>query len=1047
MEPIADDGNVRRKASAQAPPAIVGAKVSIPSPGSFFRPLPSALAAFADTPIVLVSAPAGFGKTSTAAAWAQIEQRRGARVAWLRCDAADGVLAVFAQHLGAALDRTVRGLVLLPPLADEPPAALANRLAAMLEQRALPVRLVIDDVHALPADSPVWPVLTAFGDVVPANMRLVLAGRDVHLPLPIARWQGTGRLALCESTQLRLPADAVAAVLADRLGALPSSVTRRAAELTGGWPILVALLSERLAQVPRTAWAEALSGVPRLDAVAQYFGSEVLGAMDERERRFLLVTSVMRVLDPGAVAAIWPDPDGRRLLQRMSGSAFFTPLDGDGARLQHHALFESFLREEAERELGPEALRRIRVALARHAADAGDPERAVDHALEAGEWALASSLLARMSYALLSEGSLRALEEPLSRLPERVRDSDPYARLVAAHVAASRGEGLTAAAHAGAALQQVLAIGDADGAVAAITHLADALPGSEAERPITGRLTAHSDPRVAAWGRLWELKLDIGRIRPDAVQAALRDLEAIEPSPDLIEEGRLLAGWLLYMTGAVREIRITPAAYVRALARQRFDPFPAYLYTGRWDELADLLAAARAVEPPAWAAGHVRLWLNVPEAILAVLHGDLGRADALLEAVEGAYGAGGGGFVRPEFLSVYRAIRAGTALRAGRREEAIDLLRANVLLHANDPVMRPVARLDLAQAHARLGDLAEARRQLLDGRVLSGDRGLRGLYYRLLETAIRDGQPWTVVEELQDLGAFGFLPLYDPGPLRQTLAAARAAGRVPEHLRDTVDQVLELCARGDPKLQAPRRPALVIRAFGGFAAERDGRRFPSPGPRVAELLVRLVRAGGQPLQRAELAEAMWPEIPRDVQTNRMRVTLHALRRWLAEAGCAERLRASRGELGLEPGDWLEWDLGAWRQAVQLLRRSAAPSLAAALAALRLYRGPLLPEADFHEAFYYERAQCALEHSDLARRAAGLAPDEAQALEILEEAVRVNPEDEPLVTALIGQLVKQGNRDRARLVADAWTRAAGTPLPDGLTSLLGQGSPKRRNPQD
>ncbi len=1046
IHPVADDGNVGRKALARAQPGIVGAKVAIPSPGGYFRLLPRALNALASKPIGLISAPAGFGKTSTAAAWAIAEERRGARVAWLRCDASDAALEVFAQDLATALTRPLRGLVLLPSPPGELPPALANRLAATVEQIALPVRLVLDDVHALPAESPAWAVLAALGEVLPPNMHLMLVAREEPLPLPVARWRGRDRLAHCTSADLRLPPDAVATVLSDRLQSVPAAVAQRAAQLTGGWPILVALLSEWLNQIPRSEWTAALSGVPRLDLVAQYFGSEVLSAMDARQRRFLLVTSVMNVLDPGAVAAIWPDADGPPLLERLSRSAFFTVLDARAMRLQHHDLFAAFLREEAYRELGPDTLRHIRVALAHHAAEAGDPERAVQHALAAGEWALASRILAQVTYALLSAGSLRSLEEPLGQLPERVRQSDPYALLVEAHLAAGRGDAVRAAAYAGEGLQLALAAGDADAAVAAVAHLADALPGSEADRTIVRRLTAHANPRVAGWGRLWQLKLDLDRVQPGEIQAVLRDLEAVETSADLIEEARLTAGWLLYMTGALAEIRITPEAYVRALGRQRFDPFPAYLYAGRWDELATLLAATRAVEPPPWAAGHVRVWLNVPEAILAVVRGDIGRADDLLVDVERAYGSGGGGFVRPEFLSVYHAVRAGTALRAGRREEALALLRANVLLHTNDPVMHPVTQLDLAQAHASVGDAAAARRALFDARELADDRGLRGLYYRLLRVAILGGDPWAVMQDIQDLGAFGFLPLYDPGPLRQALQAARAAGQVPEHLRETVDHVLDLCARGDTHVTEPSPPALAVRTFGGFAAEFAGSRLPSPGPRVAELFIRLVQSGGEPLPRAELAEAMWPETARDTQTNRMRVTLHALRRWLTGAGCGDRLHATRREVGLQAGAWLDWDFAAWRQAVLSLRRTATPSLAAHRSVLGLYRGPLLPEVDFHEAFYYEREQCALEHSHLARRAAELAPDDSTGLEILEGAVTVNPGDEALVSALIRRLSERGDRARARLVAAAWREAAGTPLPESIQALIRRGPGHAQHPQ-
>src|SRR5215831_15273807 len=165
--------------------------------------------------LILVCAPAGFGKTALLADWA----RRGSRpVAWLSLDAGDNDPARFWRHAVAALDRVAPGVgervgpLLGPPA---PPSfeglvtALINELAARPGEDK--VLLVLDDYHLIDA-APVHASLTFLLEHQPAGLRLVLASRS-DPPLPLARLRAAEQLAELRAADLRFTAEEAAALL------------------------------------------------------------------------------------------------------------------------------------------------------------------------------------------------------------------------------------------------------------------------------------------------------------------------------------------------------------------------------------------------------------------------------------------------------------------------------------------------------------------------------------------------------------------------------------------------------------------------------------------------------------------------------------------------------------------------------------------------------------------------------------------------------------------------------------------------------------------
>ncbi len=306
---------------------LLATKLHVPRPQPGFVPRPR-LAGRLDeglARLVLVCAPAGFGKTAVLAGWARSGNNR---VAWLSLDAGDNDPVRFWRHEVAALDRAHPGIgeragpLLGPPAPssfDGLVTAVINELAA--EPGEDEVLLVLDDYHLIDSQ-PVHASLMFLLEHLPPGLRVVLASRS-DPPLPLARLRASGQLAELRADELRFTADEAASLLREAAGAdLPGAAVAALAARTEGWAagLQLAALSLR-GQADPAGFVAAFSGSHRY--VLDYLAGEVLDRQPEEVRTFLLETSVLerlaaphpaaaRTARPGARAA----PDRGRLVRR-----------------------------------------------------------------------------------------------------------------------------------------------------------------------------------------------------------------------------------------------------------------------------------------------------------------------------------------------------------------------------------------------------------------------------------------------------------------------------------------------------------------------------------------------------------------------------------------------------------------------------------------------------------------------------------------------------------------------------------------------------------
>lgn len=341
------------------PPLLLATKLYIPPPrpDGVARPhLLGRLDAGLARPLTVVSAPAGFGKTTLLGAWAAAGSRP---VAWLTLDAGDSDPGTFLSYLVAAL-RTLLpalGANVLPLLGAPQPPPVTTILTALLNELAAApeLTLILDDYHAL--DSPEVDAALAFlVDHLPRPLHLVIATRE-DPPLPLARLRAGGRLHELRAADLRFTAAEAAAFLNGAMGLRLDADEVAALEArTEGWIAGLQLAGLSLqGRADPTGAIRSFSGSHHF--VLDYLVEEVLQRQPPAIQTFLLRTSILeRLCGPLCDAVVHGDslsgslpagaPSGQEMLRFLErANLFLTPLDDERRWYRYHPLFRDLLRQ------------------------------------------------------------------------------------------------------------------------------------------------------------------------------------------------------------------------------------------------------------------------------------------------------------------------------------------------------------------------------------------------------------------------------------------------------------------------------------------------------------------------------------------------------------------------------------------------------------------------------------------------------------------------------------------------------------------------------
>ncbi len=440
--------------------------------------------------LTLVSAPAGYGKTTLLVEWLHQRPQAGAAPdwAWLTLDEDDNDSAHFLDALlacaqplcpggdGAAWPM-LAGVSNLASAARHVIAAWINDLAA---RRTDTCTFVLDDLHLI-TEPAVYLALDYLLERAPPTVRLVIGARR-DPPLALARLRARGQLAELRTADLRFTAAEARQFLNDRLNlGLAADDLAALYERTEGWPAGLRLLAGSLERIPSPAGRSAfIRDLARTDRyVFDFLAEEVLDRQEPAVRSFLLETSILSELTPGRCQAVTGRADAASLLEELYRRNLFlsslSPPTYQSTNSQspnpptyrYHALFVEFLRQR----LAQEPRERVSELHRRAAESQPNLSRAIPHYLAAELWDAAAGCIVRIGAGLLGRGLLVTVSGWLDALPPAVRRSRPGLLHLLGVCAWQRGDPLAAIGFLEQALAGFEAAGDEAGQIRTLTDL------------------------------------------------------------------------------------------------------------------------------------------------------------------------------------------------------------------------------------------------------------------------------------------------------------------------------------------------------------------------------------------------------------------------------------------------------------------------------------------------------------------------------------------------------------------------------------------------
>jgi LuxR family maltose regulon positive regulatory protein len=332
-------------------------------------------------PFILVTAPAGYGKSTAFAQWLEADRRPSA---WLQLDEADNDPVVLLTYLALALGRVapLDPLVLdllrrrTPPIEER----IVPAMAAAVEE-AEPFVLVLDDGHLLHNDA-CWRLIDTLLAQLPPGAHLAL-GTRADPPLPLGRLRAAGRLAEYDLADLALDRRETRELLCLHGLSLDPAAVDGLLVTTEGWAagLRLALLAGQ--GRPADAWLADVRGDQH--AIAAYLAEEVLDRQPAELQQFLLRTSPLDRLSSELCRAVTGDDfAAERLATLVRENLFVTAMDDRDEWYRYHHLFADLLLT-LERRRAPEDLPELHRRAAAWYAEHGDDERAVRHWLAAGD--------------------------------------------------------------------------------------------------------------------------------------------------------------------------------------------------------------------------------------------------------------------------------------------------------------------------------------------------------------------------------------------------------------------------------------------------------------------------------------------------------------------------------------------------------------------------------------------------------------------------------------------------------------------------------------
>jgi LuxR family maltose regulon positive regulatory protein len=410
-------------------------QVPVPSPELIERPrLLDQLGNAAQAKLLLLHAPAGYGKTSLLQQWSGHLRARGLAVAWFTPERADRDANVFLAYLLHALEEA--GQVLDDPLRAQATVpsgyswrVIATQLANSFIATPRELYLVIDDLHSL-RDCEALECLRYLIESTPPTLHFVLASRE-DPGIPLGRWRALGRVFELRAADLRFGADETASYFATRGHVrLTQQQLALLSHRTEGWIVGLKLLSMAMECSDAALSESAFTG--EQTEIADFFAEDVLARQPAQIREFLLRTCVLERLCPGLCDSLPGIEGSRALLDRCdAGGLFLVALDNTRQWYRYHSLFADFLRRQLN-DRYPGLADELQLAASDWLNQAGFHVEAFDYALRGNHPIRAAGILEAQCEAMWRKGQQQVIQSLAERLPPHVQALYPRIMLALA---------------------------------------------------------------------------------------------------------------------------------------------------------------------------------------------------------------------------------------------------------------------------------------------------------------------------------------------------------------------------------------------------------------------------------------------------------------------------------------------------------------------------------------------------------------------------------------------------------------------------------------
>jgi LuxR family maltose regulon positive regulatory protein len=380
--------------------------------------------------LILVTGPAGFGKTTLLSNWLH---SCSLPIAWLSLDAGDNDPVRFWTYVIASLQKLQAGIAehVLTMLSSVQTRSLETIMTAFINALAtLPedIVLVLDDYHVIDAQ-PIHDAITLLLDYLPPQFHLVLASRS-EPPLPLARLRARCHMVELTANDLRFSRDEAEVFFHNVMNLKLSDEDITALALrTEGWIAGLHLVSIALQGRQNVSqFVGEFQGNHRY--ILDYLASEVLQRQPQHIQQFLLQTSILDRFNGSLCDAVTEQKNSQAVIEQLEqANLFLVGLDDKRYWYRYHHLFVEFLYERLYRT-SPEGLQALHHRAAQWHIRHGLITEAIRHALAASEFSLAAYLIQKMAQTMLMRREVTTLLAWLFALPDTIVQDAPHLSLV-----------------------------------------------------------------------------------------------------------------------------------------------------------------------------------------------------------------------------------------------------------------------------------------------------------------------------------------------------------------------------------------------------------------------------------------------------------------------------------------------------------------------------------------------------------------------------------------------------------------------------------------